>query len=839
MTAFPAALRIASRELRGGTRGFRVFVACLALGVGAIAAVGSVTSSVLDALDRDGAVLLGGDAVLRTAHADIAPAQRAWLERRADVSRVVHLRSMAARGDRRVLVEMKMVDGMYPLYGRLETAPAAGPGLFAREDGVWGAAADPSLLRRLGIAVGDTVRVGDALYRIRAEIRREPDRVSGARPLQLGPRFMASGASLGDSGLVRPGSQVWFFHRVRLADPAALEGWKRDLEAAFPEAGWILRDREDASPAIARLVDRASLFMMLVGLVALLVGGVGVGNAVRDFLAGRMRTIATLKCVGATSGTVFVAYLAQILAMTALGVVLGTGLGALAPAAAAGLLRDLVPVAVGVGVHAQPLALAAAFGLLTALAFSVWPLARACGLPAAALFRDAVSRGVARPRWPFAAVTAALALALAALAVATARDPLVALWFVGGAAAAMLLFAAAARAVAWTARSLDGVGGVGTRMALAGLHRPGAPTGSVILSLGLGLTVLVTVALVETNLGREITRNAPERAPGYFFLDVQSGQARRFRDVVSAADGFRELRSTPMLRGRVVRLDGAPARAEDVPPDGRWILRGDRGVTWARELPQDERLVAGEWWPPDHAGPPLVSMSADAAAGLGIGVGDTVTVNILGRNVTARIASLRDVRWESLRMNFIFVFSPGTLEGAPQTHLVTVHADPAREEGIERAVAENFPNVTAIRVRDVLDTVNAFVGRLGSAIRLTAGVAIAAGVLVLAGTVAAAHRRRMRDSVILKVLGATRRRILGVLLIEYGLLGLFTAAVAAVVGSVAARAVIVEVMGFAFRQDVAAVLVTALLSVAITLSLGFAGIWHALRQKAAPLLRNQ
>lgn len=839
MTSFAAALRIASRELRGGTKGFRVFVACLALGVGAIAAVGSVTSSVFDALDRDGAVLLGGDAVLRTAHADISPAERAWLERRADVSRVVHLRSMAARGDRRVLVEMKMVDERYPLYGRLETAPAAGPDLFSREAGVWGAAADPALLRRLGIGVGDTVRVGDALYRVRAEIRREPDRVSGARPLQLGPRFIASADSLGDSGLVRPGSLVRYFHRVRLEDPAALEGWKRDLEAAFPEAGWILRDRTDASPAVARLVDRASLFMMLVGLIALLVGGVGVGNAVRDFLAGRMRTIATLKCVGASSGTIFVAYLAQILAMTALGVVLGAGLGTLAPVAAAGLMEDFVPVAVRVGVHAAPLALAAVFGLLTALVFSVWPLARACGLPAAALFRDAVSRGAARPPWPFAAVTATLALLLAALAVTTARDPFVALWFVGGAAAAVLLFAAAARTVAWTARSLESVGGVGARMALANLHRPGAPTGSVILSLGLGLTVLVTVALVETNFGREITRSVPERAPGYFFLDVQSGQTEDFRNVVSAVDGFRELRSTPMLRGRVVRLDGAPARAENVHPEGRWILRGDRGVTWARELPRGERVVAGEWWPADHDGPPLMSMSAEAAGELGLGIGDTVTVNVLGRNVTARIANLREVQWRSLRMNFIFILSPGALEGAPQTHLATVHADPAREEGIARAVAENFPNVTAIRVRDVLDTVNAFVGRLGTAIRLTAAIAIAAGVLVLAGTVAAAHRRRLYDSVVLKVLGATRRRILGVLLLEYGLLGLFTAAVAGVVGSVAAWAVVVPVMSFSFRLDVAAVLVTALLSVAITLSLGLAGIWRVLRQKAAPLLRNQ
>ena len=841
MTGARTAARIALRELRGGVRGFRVFLACLALGVAAIASVGTVTSSVLSGLDRGGAVLLGGDAALRMTHRDISPEQRAWLERGADVSRVVYTQSMArgGPGDRRALVEIKMVDDAYPLYGELETQPAFDPAFLARDGAAWGAVADPALLRRLGIGVGDIVRIGDASYRIRGEILQEPDRVSGARPLQLGPRFIASADSVEDSGLVRPGSQVWFFYRVRLAEPDRLDAWKRELDAAFPDALWIVRDRGNASPSIKRLVDRASLFMMLVGLVALLVGGVGVSNAVRDFLAGRMRTIATLKCVGASSAMIFGIYLIQIMAMAAVGIVIGLAVGGLAPALAADLVREVVPVAARVDIYAVPLLLAAAFGVLTALAFSVWPLARACEIPAAALFRDTVARARAFPRWPFMAVTAALLALLAGLAVAASSNPVIAAWFVGGAAGAMLLFAAAARAVAWIARSLDGIGGMSTRLALANLHRPGAPTGSVILSLGLGLTVLVTVALIEVNLSRQITRSLPERAPGYFFIDVQTDQVGEFEKIVSGAEGFRELRSTPMLRGRVTRLNGAVARPENVHPEGRWILRGDRGVTWSRELPPDETVVAGEWWPADYGGPPLVSMSADAAVELGLGIGDTITVNILGRNMTARIASLRRVQWQTLRMNFLFIFSPGVLEGAPQTHLATVHADPVHERAIERAVADAFPNVTAIRVRDVLDTVNAFVARLGTAVRMTATVAIAAGVLVLAGTVAAAHRRRMYDSVILKVLGATRARIMGVLLLEYGLLGLFTAAVAAVIGSAAAWAVVTEVMRFSFRHDPEAVAVTVAISVAITLSLGLAGIWQALRQKAAPLLRNQ
>ena len=836
------AWRIARRELRGGLRGFRVFLACLALGVGAIAAVGSIASSVIGGLEKDGAVLLGGDAALRVTYRDITPDQRAWLDRSADISRVVYLRSMAraADSDRRTLVEMKMVDDAYPLYGALEISPPAdNAALFAKRDGVWGAVADTALLRQLGIGLGGTLRLGEATYQVRGTIDTEPDRVSGARALQIGPRFMASTDSLADSGLIQPGSQVWFFYRVRLPGGTGLKTWKAELQDAFPDALWVVRDRTNASPVIKRFIDRTTLFMTLVGLTALLVGGVGVSNAVRDFLSGKIATIATLKCVGASSGLIFGAYLLQVMIMALAGIAIGLLIGGLAPALASDMLRDVLPIVSRIDVYWQPLALATSFGFLTALAFSIWPIARACDLPAAGLFRDSIARFRGVPRWPFAVATLALLAALAALAITTAHSRIIAMWFVIGASGAMILFAIAGVMVARVAKSVGGSGGTGLRLALANLHRPGAPTGSVVMSLGLGLTVLVTVALIEANLGNQITKSLPERAPGYFFIDIQNDQVDAFEATVQGVEGFRELRRTPMLRGRVTRLNGETAKSENVAEDGRWILRGDRGVTWARELPDGETVVAGQWWPADYSGKPLVSMPARNAAALGLGIGDTVTINILGRNVTAEIASLRDVQWGSLRMNFLFIFSPGPLDGAPQTHLATVHADPALEEGIERAVADKFPNVTTIRVRDVLETVNGFLGRLGLAIRLTAGVAIVAGTLVLAGAIAAGHRRRVYDSVVLKVLGAPRRRIIGTLLLEYGLLGLVTAIVASIIGSVAAWAVVTEVMRFEFVFDILAVVTAVVIAVAVTLALGFYGTWRALGQKAAPLLRNE
>jgi putative ABC transport system permease protein len=833
--------RIARRELRGGLRGFRLFVACLALGVGTIAAVGSIASSVIGGLEKDGAILLGGDATLSVTYKDISVTERAWLDRNADVSRILYFRSMARSvdSDKRTLTEIKMVDDAYPLYGKLEVFPRAkNADLFAKRDGAWGAVADVVLLRQLGINRGGFLRLGDATYQIRGTIENEPDRISGVSPIQIGPRLMASNASVQDSGLIEPGSQVWYFYRVRLKDGQSLKSWKTKLQKAFPDALWVLRDRTNASPLIKSFVDRTTLFMTLVGLIALLIGGVGVSNAVRDYLTNKFETIATLKCMGASARHIFEAYLLQVMIMALSGITLGLLMGGLAPVFASEILLNELPIMSRIDVYWQPLALAASFGFLTALAFSIWPIAQACDLPAAGLFRASIVRFRAVPRWPFALATVILLAALAILAIGTAHNRIVALWFVAGASLAMLLFGITGIFVARAAKNLGASSSTGLRLALANLHRPGAPTGSVVMSLGLGLTVLVTVALIEANLGNQITKSLPKKAPGYFFMDIQNDQVDKFENVVSQVNGFRELRRTPMLRGRVTRLNGKTAQPENVAEEGRWILRGDRGVTWARELPDGETVVAGKWWPANYSGMPLVSMAKRNAAALDLDIGDTITINILGRNITGEITNLRDVQWGSLRMNFLFIFSPGPLNDAPQTHLATVHADPLLEEGIERAVTDNFPNVTTIRVREVLDTVNVFLGRLGFAIRLTAGVAIAAGTLVLAGAVAAGHRRRIYDSIVLKVLGASRRRIIVILMIEYGLLGLVTALVASVAGSIAAWAIVTEVMRLEFTTDIIAIILAVAIAMPVTLVLGLFGTWQALGQKAAPLLRN-
>jgi putative ABC transport system permease protein len=846
----PLALRLARRELRGGLRGFRIFLACLTLGVAAIAGVGSVSDAVLTGLQRDGRILLGGDMDLRLTHVAADAAQLAFLQRRAEVSRVAEMRAMArslagpdSNGDaRRVLVELRAVDALYPLYGAVEITPAEGiandlDAALGKREGHWGALIERRLLRRLQAAPGDLVRVGDLDYRVTGVLEREPDRTS--RAFTLGPTFMVAHDSLAETGLVQPGSLIQHHYRLRLDRGVTPEAMRAALTESFPEAAWRIRDTTEAAPGIGRFINRLTLFLTLVGLTALLVGGVGVGNAVRSYLEGKTGTIATLKCLGAPGRLIFEVYMAQILALALVGIVLGLVLGAAATYLAAGLLGDALGWRAELGLYPVPLATAAAFGLLTAITFSLWPLARARSVAAASLFRDLVAPATAKLAGSTLPAVLFSGGLLAALAIFTAADKRLAFYFVVGAIGALLLFRLTALGIIWAARRLPRPRRPGLRLAVANLYRPGAPTASVVMSLGLGLTVLVAIALIEGNLSRQVRQSLPEEAPGFYFIDIQPDQVAEFGALVASFPGVSELRQVPMLRGRIAAVNGVPPSELEIPGDVQWVFRGDRGLTWMRAPRAIDKITAGAWWPPDYDGAPLVSLHDEVGRALGIGPGDRLTINILGRDVEVTIANLREVDWASLSMNFVMIFSPGLLEQAPQSHIATVKADPEVENALEIAVTDRFVNVSSIRVKEALEQVGDLLSQIAVAVRAIAAVALVAGVLVLAGAVAAGHHRRVYDAVILKVLGATRRSIAQAFLLEYGLLGLVTAAIAAVIGTVAAWLVLTEIMRADFVFLPQAVLSTALIATAITIGFGFVGTWRALGQKAAPLLRNE
>jgi putative ABC transport system permease protein len=835
------AWRVCRRELRGGLSGFRIFLACLALGVGSIAAVGNVSESVLSALERDGRKLLGGDVELRLTHQEATGDQIDWL--RANTERIAELATMRTTAygpDQRRLVELKAVDDAYPLFGEMELADGVPfDGILDQKDGVWGAVTEAGLLERLHINVGDTVALGDIDVQIRGVIATEPDKAVGF--FNFGPRLMVSMGGLMDTGLVQPGSLIRYYYALDINDNETPTAFRERLEERFEDAGWRIRDTANANPGLKRFIERLTLFLTLVGLSALLVGGIGVANAVRSHIESKTSVIATLKSIGASHGLVLRIYFLQILVLALIGIAIGLLIGAVTPALIAPILSGRLPIDVTLGPALPSLIIATSFGVLTTLVFALPSLLRAREIPAARLFRSSAGlfngSPVRKRDLPYIGVPLALLLILTVL---TATDKAIALGFIGGSAAAVVIFTFAGLGIVSLSKRLITGRSAFSRLALANLHRPGASTVPVALSLGLGLTLLVTISGIEGNLDNEINENLPDSAPAFFFLDIRPDQIEQFRTQLLAQDNVSDVEQTPMLRGRVTAVDGV--NSNDVGPgDDRWFLRGDRGLTFAATPPPETKLVRGEWWPADYndASKPLVSISADIGQAFDLEPGDTLTINVLGRDITAEIANWREIEWQSLRMNFAMVFSPGLIDKAPYSLIATAHMPRDMEEPVDRMIGLDFPNVSAIRVREALEAANAILAGIGTALNATSMIAIVAGVLVLGGAVAAGRRKRIYDAVVLKTLGATRANILYAYALEYGILGLATGVIAALVGSVAAWSVLVLIMEANWVLLPMTIIGPIAIGLFATLAAGFVGTWQALRSPAAPLLRNE
>ncbi|MBV8411109.1 MAG: ABC transporter permease [Alphaproteobacteria bacterium] len=836
------AVTLARREMRSGLTGFRLFIACLALGVAAIAGILSFSRAVEEGLHADAREILGGDVAISLLYREATPQQVDFMRSLGELVRFVDSRAMARpvkTDGRATLVQLKAVEPAYPLYGTVELKEGGTlADALAERDGVWGAVVEEAALKRMNIAVGDKVRVGDAVVQVRGIIAREPDRGLNAFA-SLGPRLMIPFAVLGQSGLVQPGSLLNWEYRLHLPSGASDVATLNALKSRFPDAGWRLRGLAEAGGGIRFWLDRLTQFIGLIGLASLLVGGVGVGNAIASFLAGRLRTIAIMKCLGAPERLVFSTYFLQLVVLALVGVAIGLLVGAALPFVAQVLIADVLPVRARVDLYIEPLAIAAAFGLLVSLLFALMPLMRARRVPAASLMRGAVVSAGGRLPWRDALLVGAVAVALAAFTIFTADSRSIAAWFVLGAVGAFLAFPLLARLLMFLAARAGKPRLAGLRLALANLHRPGAPTPIVMLSLGLGLTVLVATALIEGNLREQLTQRIPSDAPAFFFVDIQSSQIGDFEKAIAAIPGAGPLDKVPSLRGRIVKLAGRPVAEVAVPAEARWVVEGDRGVTYATTPPEGSRIVSGQWWPADYRGPQLVSFDATLANALGLGLGDTITVNVLGRDIEARIASLRRIEWTTLAINFVFVFSPGLVDKAPHTFLATVKATPQAEDAIFDMVTERFPNVTVVRIRDAIATAADVLANIGFASRVIGFLSILAGVLVLAGAMLATQQRRVHEAVVMKVLGATRGRIAGIFAWEFAALGLATALAALGVGTLGAWLVVHRLMGldWTFLPTVAGLV--ALGATALTLAFGLAGTVAALRQRPLALLRNE
>ncbi len=845
--AFRLASRFAFRELRGGLSGFYIFLACIALGVAAIGAVGSASRALTGGLEEQGRTILGGDIALSAIHTRLDESQKANLSRHGAIGEIASMRAMARKedGSDQMLVEIKAVDDVYPLVGDLVTRSNKS----LEQDQLL---VDPLLLDRLGLSVGEPLVVGNRSFVIADVIEREPDAL--ATGVAFGPRILMQLSDLEGTGLLQPGSIVRWMSRLALSgqrSQADIQTVIDQIKADYPDAGWRIQSRANAAEGLSRNIERFAAFLVLVGLASLMTGGVGIANAVQAFVTSRQSTIASYKCLGAPGWLVVGIYLLQIVSLALVGILLGLALAALTPLLLALALPDNLPLSSAM-VYPLELGKAALFGLLAALLFSIRPLLRARAIPATALFRDQIAPVRYQASWLDWGFLVGFAALLVALVLATAEVVMVATAFLVGMGLVFILLRGVAFVIMKAARNMPRMRHVIPRLALANLHRPGALTPSVSLSLGLGLSLLVTLVLIDLNLQQQLTGNLQEKAPNFFFVNIQNDQVDAFEARLDMLAPGSERARVPMLRGRIVSLKGIDAADYNPPEEARWILRGDRGITYSSTMPENSVLVEGEWWAEDYQGTPLVSFDEESAIELGLEIGDKIAVNVLGRQIEAEIANLRRIEWESMGLNFVMVFSPNTFAGAPHSHLATltmseegarssgqvVKPIAEREASIMKAIVKEFPAVTSVRVGEALDRVNDLVRQLAWGMRAASSLAVLASILVLAGALAAGQRERIYDAVILKTLGASRMQVLAAYSLEYALLGLVTAVFALIIGHIAAYQVLTQVMSMPFAWQPVLSVMSVLVAMVLTIALGMMGTWQSLNRKPARVLRN-
>lgn len=828
------AWRIARRDLNARFKGLRLLLVCLFLGTGALAAIGTLTGAIEGELADRGQVLLGGDLEIEVWQRDLTPEEKAALTEYGRISGGTRLQAMATAGENAAPIELKAVDSAWPLYGTLTLADGRTVGAPAPGE-AWLA---QGAIDRLGIAVGERFRIGTQQVTAAGIIANEPDRLSEG--FQLGPTVIVDVALPHRAGLIAPGAMYQSKYRVAFEpdrDPQAVE---EALEERFPEAGFDFRTRDRASPGADRFVGRMSEFLTLVGLAALVIAGIGIGGGVTSYLEARRTSIATLKVLGATSGDIARIYALQIGAAALAGSVLGLAAGLLVTPLLSAALQGLLPVESGFVIAPGALLLAATYGLLVALVFAATPLLRARRFPAMALMRARVApltRDRTALRWVFAGLAGIVALVLL-----TSRQPWLAALFLGGAAATLGLLAVLGYGIRRAAARLPRPASPLLRNAVANLHRPGSSTGALVTALGFGLSAFVLLAGIQTAIGGNIERRVPQQAPDYFVLDIPRDRVAAFEALVHDEQPEAAIRTVPALRGAVLAYGprDSMTRVADLEeiPDGAWGLRGERGLTYADTVPPGNTIVEGEWWGPMWAGENLVSIDVELAEAAGIAIGDYITVGVLGVERTARVANLRRIDWESLGFNYVFVFSPNVLADAPHNLAATIDLPDGASTGpLLRRLVQAFPSSSVIEIGQVLAQARTILGQVGAATFAAASVAVLAGLAVLIGAIAAARAARTYDTVVLRVLGASRRQVLLMQLVEYGLLAAALAAVAFALGSALAWLVIVQLFEFDWLPDWGAMLAVLGAGLAVVLIFALAGSLPLLRAKPAQALR--
>ena len=840
----PLSLKLACSELSRGLKGFWIYLACIALGTAAISAAGSVTQTFAVGVAQQARTLLGADAEFSTSQRRPTAEERNLAARFGTISEGVSLDVMGEARSVRAQIDVRAVDAAFPLIGTvgLSGGQADLQAALLPAKGRWGVVVTQSFLDTFGVSVGDPVAIGPVSAVITARLDSLPDRLG--TPGTFGPEALIALDAMQQANRLTAGQLFRARLKILFEPGASFDEAAKEFEDRFPDQGPRLRGPQESVDGLRTLLQTLNSFLALIGIAALASGGVGVAQATATFLNSRTKSIAVLKVFGADAATIRAAYALQLGFLAFLGAVAGTALGGAAPYLLTFLAGGSIPLPQALGLYPLELIKALLLGLLAATVFALPKIGRARATPPSALLRPfSDSKGSASP-WLERIWTVGAAALLIALAVLTNYRPALTAIVLAGAALTTGLFVLAGLIVKSLARITSRKAQGFIRLALANLGGPGSLASSILPSLGLGLTLLILVVSVQTNLIHQITSTAPANAPSLVFSQIPNEKIDGFNNLLSQ-NGINTsnpdvYRQAPFLLGRVTSLKGKPLIESDVSEAERWVVRGETGLTYLDEMPPETEITEGDWWPAGYSGALLASVESDAAQGLGIGVGDTVGLRIAGRDVEATVASLRKVDWGTFGIgsNTAFILSPGTLEAARPAFVAIARATPDQETAIISALGKEYSEVVVFQTRPALETAARVFGQIALAINSAAAIVTLAGILVLLGTFATIARTRRQEAALLKVFGGSRRQILGLYAIEFGLAAGLAAVLATVIGIGAAYPIVTAVFEakWSFPWESGALVLFAAV-IASAVGGAFSG-WSALSRTPADVLRT-
>lgn len=856
-------LKMVWREARGSLRHFLSFLFSIALGVGSIVAVGNIAANLEEMTFHEARNLLTADLEARLMRPLSSEGEAALADlgsrgiRRVRITEMIGMAATAGAspesvpqgGYRSQLVELKAVEPGYPFYGRFAVDPPASDP-FQDPNAVW---VQEALLIRLGLEVGDRLKLGEADFTIKGIIRKEPDRAVGT--FTLGPRVMLSQEGLARTKLVQTGSRITRRILFQTPEPETLDALKAELKERWEQESVRLQTYREAQPRLGRFLENFTTYLGLVGLITLMIGGIAVASNIHAFLTERIGTIAILKSLGSPALSVMLIYLLLASFLGGIGSLLGVGLGVGMYQFLIGLLARFLPPGFSFELTFLPIFRGVAMGVGTTLLFSLWPLQKVGRVAPSRVFRQEVEdsfgehgRGKTERGRGKGCASRSFALGLlivlgwAGLSIWQAGSWRLGSWVIGGAAAAILLLLGATWGGLRLIRSLGRPRPLIFRYGIGNLTRPGRQIMTVVLSIGIGVLILLTLLQVEKNLLANLEQNVPEDAPSLFFIDLQPDQKEPFEGIMAKWDLKKPVDLTPLVRSRLFDLDGkkvSEIQAEER-PDG-WYFTREYVLTYQRDLPKHNTIRRGRWWEEEGAadGAARISVEAEAARHLGIDLGSKVTFDIQGVPIQGAVTSVRDVDWGSLSTNFFFIFEPGALDGAPITYVATATTGPEEDLPIQNAVIKAFPNVTVIHLREVLETIAGILREITRTVRFMALFGFAVGLIVLSGAIAATRARRLHEMTLFKTLGATRPTLLAIMAVEYALLGLLAATVGGLLSIGVSWGIVHFFLDLPWRLDGISLLQGLIATLLLTLLTGFLMTYRILGQKPLAILRAE